>query len=77
MAPAPGGPGPFRNYDYTIGSWTPSEEVLTWWQDNHGNESTVIGWPGIADVAAAGWSDRIWRWWPVWEDKGLQQNSIL
>ncbi len=66
-APAPGGPGPFRNRDYTVRSWLPSPGVLTWWENREGNLSQVLGWPGVARLEI-GWEKEIWRWWAVWED---------
>lgn len=66
-APAPGGPGPFRNGDYTVRSWVPSPGVLTWWENREGNLSHVLGWPGAARLEI-GWEKDIWRWWAVWED---------
>lgn len=66
MAPAPGGPGPFQDENYTIGSWGPSKGVTTYWVDHEGNKSTPLTYPGVA-VMDAYWQNNVWTWWPSWE----------
>lgn len=65
MAPAPGGPGPFRTSNYTVGSWGPSQGVTTYWVDDLGNRSTDLTWPGTGRVENY-WGEEIWTWWPRW-----------
>jgi hypothetical protein len=66
MAPAPGGPGPFRTSNYTVGSWGPSEGVTTHWEDNLGHNSSVLAYPGTGRVDQY-WGSEIWLWYPNWE----------
>jgi hypothetical protein len=66
MAPAPGGPGPFQNGNYSVGSWGPSQGVTTYWEDNFENKSTPLTYPGTGRVDAY-WQNEIWTWWPSWD----------
>lgn len=61
MAPAPLGPGPFRNGNYTIGSWGPVQGLVTYWQDSKGNDLGPLAFPGTGRVDAY-WGSNIWTW---------------
>lgn len=67
MAPVPGGPGPFQDSNYTVGSWGPSEGVTTFWQDDEANNSTLLTYPGTGRVDEY-WQNEIWTWFPSWDE---------
>ncbi|KAI1616085.1 hypothetical protein EDD36DRAFT_122319 [Exophiala viscosa] len=66
MAPAPLGEGPFRTFNYTIGSWGPSAGLFTFWEDHQGNTSTILTYPGSGRVDSY-WGPNIWTFtaWAV------------
>jgi hypothetical protein len=65
QAPAPGGPGPFGDENFTIGSWGPSEDVTTFWIDGEGNYSRAVIYPGTGRVDAY-WGANVWEFIPFW-----------
>jgi hypothetical protein len=65
IAPAPGGPGPYQDYNWTIGSWGPSNGVTTYWVDQKDNNSTWYQYPGTGQVNDY-WKQNIWTWYAFW-----------
>jgi hypothetical protein len=65
MAPAPGGPGPFQDFNWTIGSWGPSPGVTTYWADQKNDYSKWYEYPGTGKVDDY-WKQNVWTWYAFW-----------
>jgi hypothetical protein len=65
MAPAPGGPGPYQDSNWTIGSWGPSQGVTTYWVDQKNDYSKWYEYPGTGQVDDY-WKQNVWTWYAFW-----------
>jgi hypothetical protein len=65
IAPAPGGPGPFQDFNWTIGSWGPSPGVTTYWTDQKNDNSQWYEYPGTGAVDDY-WKQNVWTWYAFW-----------
>jgi hypothetical protein len=65
IAPAPGGPGPFQDANWTIGSWGPSQDVTTYWADQKNDYSQWYEYPGTGAVDDY-WKQNVWTWYAFW-----------
>jgi len=67
MAPEPGGPGPYQDGNYTIGSWGPSDSVTTYWRDQQGDYSEWYDNPGTGQVDDY-WKVNVWTFYAFWDE---------
>lgn len=73
-APAPLGPGPFGDGNYTIGSWGPGQGISTYWQDSKGNSSGPVVFPGTGRVDGY-WGRNIWTFTAQVSNRALSAST--